>query len=133
VIEPWVSAKNCVGKRIAGCISSCGPHPTSYARVMDQDSLPRDLGRRLGDLSNLPDELKSQLQATKVGELDASIMDVLETQLDGVGNVDEILVGIYRKTGEIHKRQYISNKLYRMAQAGMIVSVPKKKGVYRTK
>jgi len=100
---------------------------------MDQDSLPRDLGRRLGDLSDLPDELKSQLQATKVGELDASIMDVLETQLDGAGNVDEILVGLYRKTGEIHKRQYISNKLYRMAQTGMIVSVPKKKGVYRSK
>lgn len=100
---------------------------------MDQDALPHDLGRRLGDLSNLPDELKSQLQATKVGELDSNIIEVLEKQLDGVGNVDEILVGIYRKTGEIHKRQYISNKLYRMAQADMIVSVPKKKGVYRSK
>ncbi|MCH4151032.1 MAG: hypothetical protein LKF30_03660 [Sphingobium sp.] len=102
---------------------------TTY--IMDNDSLPRDLGRRLGNLADLPDALKEQLQAAKMSELDRSIIDTIGA-LDGVANVDEILVGLYRATGEVHKRQYISNKLYRMAQSKQIASVPRKKGVYST-
>lgn len=97
------------------------------------DSLPKDLGRRLGDLSALPEELRSQLQAAKVGELEQSIISLLRDVYDGIANVDEILVGLFRRDGHIHQRQYLSNKLYRMAQADLIVSVPKKKGVYRIK
>lgn len=97
------------------------------------DSLPKDLGRRLGDLSALPKELLSQLQAAKVGELEQSVIGVLDEIYGGVANVDEILVGLFHRTGTIHQRPYLSNKLYRMAQADLIVSVPKKKGVYRVK
>lgn len=97
------------------------------------DELPKDLGRRLGSLADLPDELKSQLQAAKVSELEEAIIDVVKDRYQGVANVDEILVGLYRETETIHTRQFIANKLYRMAQAGMITSVAKKKGVYRTK
>lgn len=100
---------------------------------MTDETFPIDLGRRLGDLSLLPEELRSQLQAARLGELDGDIIDVLNVQFDGVANVDEILVGLYRKTGKIHQRPYISNKLYRMAQAKLIASVPKKKGVYSTR
>jgi len=37
---------------------------------------------------------------------------------DGVANVDEILVGLFRRTGEIYDRQPLANRLYRMGQAG---------------
>lgn len=104
---------------------------TATTGTMDNDSLPHDLGRRLGDLSDLPEALKQQLQAAKISDLDRSIIDTIAA-LDGVANVDEILVGLYRTTGEVHKRQYISNKLYRMAQSKQIASVPRKKGVYST-
>ena len=97
------------------------------------DDLPADLGRRFGDMSDLPDELKNQLQAGRVGELEQEVIAVLDELYGGVANVDEILVGLYRKQEKIHPRQYIANKLYRMVSAGQIESVPKKKGVYRTK
>jgi hypothetical protein len=97
---------------------------------MDSD-LPSDLGRRIGDLSELPDELRKQLQIAKVGELEQAIITVIEEMYGGVANVDEILVGLYRKTDEIHQRQSLANKLYRMTTAGQLSSVPKKKGVYR--
>lgn len=97
------------------------------------DNLPTDLGRRIGELSDLPDELKAQLQIAKVGELEQDIIAVLEEMYDGVANVDEILVGLYRRQDKVHQRQYIANKLYRMAVSEQIESVPKRRGVYRIK
>lgn len=96
------------------------------------ESLPSDLGRRVGNLDDLPEELRAQLQIGKIGELEREIIEVIR-QYDGVANVDEILVGLFRQTGEVHERQRLANRLYRMGQAGHLVSVPKKKGVYRTK
>lgn len=97
------------------------------------ENLPTDLGRRIGELSDLPDELKAQLQIAKVGELEQDIIAVLEEMYDGVANVDEILVGLYRRQDKIHQRQYIANKLYRMTVSEQIESVPKRRGVYRIK
>lgn len=97
------------------------------------DSLPPDLGRRVGDLDDLPPELRSQLQVGKVGEVEREIIALIRDDLDGIANVDEILVGLYRRTNEIHERQPLANRLYRMGQAGHLISVPKKKGVYRIK
>lgn len=98
-----------------------------------QDELPNDLGRRVGDLDELPDELRRQLQIAKVGAQEQMIIGVLDRQFDGIANVDEILVGVYRATGEVWQRQFLANKLYRMSVAKLLESVPKKKGVYRTK
>lgn len=99
--------------------------------VMDE-FLPPDLGKRVGNLDDLPEKLRAQLQVGKVGETERQILDVLRSY-DGVANVDEIMVGLYRAWNQIHDRQPLANRLYRMSQAGHIVSVPKKKGVYRIK
>lgn len=96
------------------------------------DELPPDLGRRVGNLDELPESLRAQLQIGKVGEVEREIIAVIR-EFDGVANVDEILVGLFRRTGEVHERQPLANRLYRMGQAGHLISVPKKKGVYRTK
>jgi hypothetical protein len=96
------------------------------------ESVPRNFGRRFGDIDDLPDELKSQLQATKVGDVEQLIVEMLRDDFDGMANLDEILVGLYRRKREVFARQFISNKLYRMNKAGLIASVPKRKGVYRS-
>lgn len=88
------------------------------------------VGKRLGNTSDLPEELKNQLQATKTDELERQILDVL-SGLEGVGNLDEVLVGLYRKYSVIQERQFLSNKLYRMAKTGHVKSVKGKKGVYQ--
>jgi len=97
------------------------------------DDLPKDLGRRIGNISELPEELRSQLQAAKTSEFERNVIAVLDDQYGGIANVDEIMVGMYRLTGEIHQRQQLSNRLYRMGVSGLLESVPRKKGVYRTK
>ena len=116
-IDAWVVAKDLVNL---------------YPFRVD-DSLPPELGKRVGDLNDLPEELRRQLQIGKVGALDQQIIGMIRDEYDGVANVDEILVGLFKATKQIHQRQQLANKLYRMGQAGQIVSVPKRKGVYRTR
>ena len=98
---------------------------------MDKD-IPQNFGRRFGEIDDLPDSLKAQLQAIKIGDVEQVIIDMLRDDFEGIANLDEILVGLYRRKREVFERQFISNKLYRMNKAGLIASVPKKKGVYRS-
>jgi hypothetical protein len=97
-----------------------------------EKEIPINFGRRFGNLDELPPELKAQLQAIKVGDVEQVIIDLVRDDFDGIANLDEILVGLYRRKLEVFDRQFISNKLYRMNKAGLIASVPKKKGVYST-
>lgn len=51
----------------------------------------------------------------------------------GIATLDQVLVGLYRKTGEVMKRTTLTSKLYRMTQKGTVFVVPSKKGVYSTR
>lgn len=98
---------------------------------MIDDITLQKVGKRLGNLADLPDELKNQLQATKIDQLERQILEVL-LEFEGVANIDEILVGLYRSFKVLQDRAFLSNKLYRMAKAGHLTPVEKKKGVYKT-
>jgi len=62
--------------------------------------------------------------------LDQDILEVLR-ELEGFANIDEILVGLYKRNGKIQERQFLANKLYRMTKAGYVKSVEGKRGVYQ--
>ena len=102
----------------------CKPQPT-MAELLEK------IGKRLGNVSDLPEELRNQLQVTKVDKAERQILDVLSS-LEGIANIDEILVGLYRKFSIIKERDYLSNKLHRMAKAGHLINVKGKKGIYKT-
>jgi hypothetical protein len=53
-------------------------------------------------------------------------------QSGGFLSLDKIMVELYKRTREIHKRNTLTSRLYRMAQRGTIYNVPGKKGVYST-
>jgi hypothetical protein len=92
----------------------------------------KDVGSRLGDISDLPEALRSQLKAAKMDDLEAKVMSVLKEDFDGVASTDELMVGLYRSANHlVDDRRAFSNKLYRMQRSGMIESVPKRKGVYK--
>lgn len=98
---------------------------------MSDDKINK-IGKRYGDLSDLPEELKSQLNVGKSDELEEQIVWVMNNYYDGVANIDEILIALYRKFGVIQKRTFVVNKLYRMGQTGCVFSIKGKKGAYRT-
>lgn len=91
-----------------------------------------NLGRRLGDLFDLPTDIIRQLQITKINAIDRQILTVIDELYNGMANIDEIMVGLYRKFQRIEKRSYLSNKLYRLSQNQYIHTVRNKKGIYTT-
>lgn len=89
------------------------------------------VGKRLsGKLDDLPEELLRELQITKTDELEDKILQAIREDYEGIANIDEILVALYKRHGVIQKRAFLSNKLYRMAKSGLVKPVEKKKGVY---
>lgn len=88
------------------------------------------LNSRGDDLSDLPPELLKELSDSFKGETDPLITIINDR--GGTASIDEILVDLYRKFGEIGKRPIISNKLYRFSRRGLCAAVPGKKGIYTT-
>ncbi len=92
------------------------------------------VGRRLGDLSDLPPELRKLLNVAKLDDLEEKIISTLKSRYEGIASVDEILIGLYRDFQYIPEdRRTVANKLYRMSKAGHLESVAKRKGVFKVK
>lgn len=81
------------------------------------------------DIQGLPSELISELSLSAGDRAEFAILSIME-EADGISTLDKLLIGLYKKTGEIHKRDKLISRLYRMMQKNLIYSVPGKKGVY---
>ena len=51
----------------------------------------------------------------------------------GYISLDQILVRLYRKTGDVHTRAALTRRVYKLVQNKVLVAVSGKKGVYSTK
>jgi hypothetical protein len=91
-----------------------------------------EVGKRIGSVSDLPEEIRAQIKSLKAATTEDKIIDVIADVYEGVASIDEILVGVYRKYKIVQKRHLLANKMYRMAKAGMLYAVKGKKGVYTT-
>lgn len=90
---------------------------------------PLTLALMPADLEDLPDELLEELSISSADKSEFYIASLIE-EAGGIMSLDQIIVGVFRGTGEIVKRTTITAKLYRMINKGLIFSVPLKKGVY---
>ncbi len=126
-----VSAAN--GYMVA-CRVTAATIASNSSTLMEPTDLPKNLGRRLGDLSDLPEALRAQIVVSKLDDLEAKIIKTMTDRFEGVANVDEIIVGLYRDHKYITEdRRTLANKLYRMQKASLLDAVPKRKGVYKVK
>jgi uncharacterized protein (DUF2384 family) len=96
-----------------------------------RDKRPKQLRLSLtpDDIDGLPDDLIDELSISGSDKVEFAILNVLE-ESGGIASLDQIIVGLYRQTEEIHKRTAITNRLYRMVQKGIVFSAQGKKGVY---
>lgn len=97
-----------------------------------QSSPPSTLpSSRQEDFSDLPEELLSELSGRAArGENDPLVQIIADR--GGMASLDEILIDLYRKRGQIGKRILIQNRLYRLSKHGAIWTLPGRKGVYTT-
>lgn len=90
----------------------------------------RPLPTAYGDLSDLPDEVLAELSLTKVDELEQQLRDIVASGNGAEVGLDAVIIELYRRHKAVQPRRFIMNKLYRMAQKGLIESVEGRKGVY---
>ena len=100
------------------------PSPATHA------SSPPVLTLSLSEIADLPEELRQELSESAIPDkLELGILGVLEER-GGIASLDQILVGIFRKTAEVTKRTTLTSRLYRMTSKNSVHTVPNKKGVY---
>ena len=85
----------------------------------------------INDYEKLPKAIKKELCFGHMDDLSEKIIDVLNFY-EGVANIDEIIVGMYRMFDVIKTRNYYVGKLYKMARNHLINNVKGKKGLYTT-
>lgn len=83
------------------------------------------------EAQELPEELLAELSISETDKAEFQVLSIIDAQ-GGTASLDRILVEYYRATGEIMKRQTMTNRLYRMATKDLIWSVAGKKGIYTT-
>jgi hypothetical protein len=91
----------------------------------------RQLSLTLEDVAGLPEELLNELSISEGDKTDFAIISIMN-EMGGVSTIDRILIGLYRKTNEIHKRSSVNSRVYRLVQKGNLFTVPGKKGIYST-
>lgn len=96
----------------------------------DRTSAPSKVGARIGNLEDLPPEIRDQLKTANTDELENQILEVMKEDFEETASVDEILVGLYRRFERIEDREQLSRKLYRMTRKELIRALPKRRGIY---
>lgn len=84
------------------------------------------------ELDGLPEEVLKELSISEGDKTEFAILGLIE-DAGGIMSLDQIIVGLWKKTGEAIKRQALTSRLYRMGQKDLIFGVPTKKGVYSTR
>lgn len=105
--------------------------PAREERHTSKSNKPFQLSLSIEDIEGLPDELMQELSLSDGDKTEFAIVNVIE-EAGGIISLDKLLIALYKKTGEIHKRNSLYSKLSRMASKNLIYYVPGKKGVYST-
>jgi len=92
---------------------------------------PIQLSLSIEDVQGLPDELVQELSLSDGDKTEFAIVNAIE-EAGGIISLDRLLIALYKKTGEIHKRTSLVSRLNRMATKNSIYYVPGKKGAYST-
>ncbi len=99
-------------------------------RSRDSASLPAPV-LDTADVSDLPPALLDELSGAHADPLEKQILAVFQA-CGGSADLDQILVGLFRKFEVVQKRRYIQNKLWRMVRKGQIHKTNNARGIFRT-
>jgi len=132
VMEPPNDADNDLEELEAGIRAqlAASDRPEEQARYTRWLSLIGSLRApmNLTDVSDLPPELIRELNLP-TDKLESQIMALLRLMGEPV-DLDQILIGLYRRFGVIQKRRFLQNKLWRMVSKKQIYKGKDRKGVY---
>ncbi|HXQ50664.1 MAG TPA: hypothetical protein VN802_06185 [Stellaceae bacterium] len=97
--------------------------------LQKQTDLATPIPKELGDISDLPDALVKELSVKSVDELERQLQTVMRA-CGGKANLDQLLVGLFRKYKVVQTRRFLQNKLYRMLRKNLAFQVPGERATY---
>ena len=100
--------------------------------VIEHQARQRPVDPDLGDLSDIPAELLSELTLAAPSQLEQRIIAIIKNSDDEKANINTILVELFRRHSVKQKRRNMQNKLWRMTSNSLIWGVDGEKGVYTT-
>ena len=90
------------------------------------------VGTRLGNIEDLPEELKKQIPEFALGGLDEQVYNVMKEELEGIASLSEIMIALYQRYKVIDKsRQEVTEAVYRLIRKRVVVGVKGRKAVYK--
>lgn len=90
------------------------------------------VGTRLGNIDDLPEELKKQIPEFALGGLDEQVYNVLKEELEGIASLSEIMIALYQRYKVVDKnRQEVTEAVYRLIRKKVVVGVKGRKAVYK--
>lgn len=97
---------------------------------MNNDILAK-VGTRLGNIEDLPEELRKQIPEFTIEGIDEQVYTVLKEDLEGIGSLSEIMVTLFRRFKISDKsRTEITDVIYRLIRKRMLVNIKGRKGIY---
>lgn len=97
---------------------------------MNEDFLKK-VGSRLGNIDDLPEDLRKQIPEFTVDGIDEQVYRVLKEDLDGIGSLSEIMIALYRRFNISDKtRPEITDAIYRLIRKKMVKGIKGRKAIY---
>lgn len=84
----------------------------------------------VNDLVDLPEELLKELGVTSADRRNVLLLEIMKKHEPEPTSLNQLLLGIYKETGEIEKRSRLIGRMYRLAKRGAVSILPGKKGLY---
>ena len=85
----------------------------------------------VNDLVDLPEELLREMGVTNTDRRNVLLLEIMKKHEPEPTSINQLLLGIYKETGEIEKRSRLIGRMYRLARRGAVSALPGKKGLYR--
>jgi hypothetical protein len=87
------------------------------------------VAREPADKQDLPPALLKELSPRTRDQLEKQILAVLAA-CEGSADLDQVLIGLYRRFGIVAKRRVIQNKLWRLVRTGRIAKAKNTRNVF---
>jgi hypothetical protein len=98
------------------------------AALIEASVEPRPTGLT-DNLADLPPELLKELSIGQLDTLEQQIVAVFEGE-GGGANLDQVLIGLYRKFRVVQTRRFVQNKIWRMVRKGRLAKTKGERGVF---
>ncbi len=90
-----------------------------------------EIGKRFGNLDDIPEHMLKQSRVTKTDELERQILQIMREDFDNIAGIDEIFFQLYRRFKVDMERKFLAGKISRMVTRTLIEPYQSKKGVYQ--